>query len=112
MITDAPRDNEGRGEAFSPTDLVATALGTCMATTMAIAARRRGLELRGLRFEVTKEMSTEGPRRIKRLTTHVWVPLTEASAHASFLENVAHSCPVHKSLDVAVDKPIVFHWLE
>jgi putative redox protein len=100
------------GEAFSPTDLVATALGTCMATTMAIAARSRGLELRGLKFEVTKEMSTEGPRRITRLTTHVWVPFPKASAHASFLENVAHACPVHKTLDPAMDKPIVFHWSE
>ena len=108
LITDAPRDNQGRGEAFSPTDLVATALGTCMATTMAIAARQNGLELRGLKFEVIKEMAIEGPRRIKRLTTHVWVPLPKASAPASFLENVAHNCPVHKSLDQSMEKPIVF----
>src|SRR5207245_2885888 len=96
LTTDAPGDNQGRGEAFSPTDLVATALATCMATTMALAARSRGLELRGLKFEVTKEMSTEGPRRITRLTTHVWVPFPKASVPASLLENVAHNCPVHK----------------
>jgi putative redox protein len=112
LITDAPRDNQGRGEAFSPTDLVATALGTCMATTMAIAARGHGLELRGLKFEVTKEMSTDGSRRITRLTTHVWVPLDKASPHASFLEKVAHACPVHKSLDPSMEKPIVFHWAQ
>jgi putative redox protein len=112
LITDAPRDNQGRGEAFSPTDLVATALGTCMATTMAIAARQHGLELRGLKFEVVKEMSTEGPRRIARLTTHLWMPFTKASLPASLLESVAHACPVHKSLDPSVDKPIVFHWAE
>jgi putative redox protein len=112
LITDAPRDNQGRGEAFSPTDLVATALGTCMATTMAIAARQHGLELRGLKFEVTKEMSTEGPRRIARLTTHLWMPFAKASVPVSLLEKVAHSCPVHKSLDPSVDKPIVFHWVE
>jgi putative redox protein len=112
LITDAPRDNQGRGEAFSPTDLIATALGTCMATTMAIAARQQGLELRGLRFEVVKEMSAEGPRRIRRLTTHVWVPFPKASVSASFLENVAHNCPVHKSLHPSMEKPIVFHWSE
>jgi putative redox protein len=112
LNTDAPQDNQGRGEAFSPTDLVATALGTCMATTMAIAARSRGLELRGLKFEVTKDMSTEGPRRITRLTTHLWLPFAKASAPASFLENVAHACPVHKSLDPSMEKPIVFHWSE
>jgi uncharacterized OsmC-like protein len=112
LITDAPRDNQGRGEAFSPTDLVATALATCMATTMAIAARQHGLELRGLKFEVSKEMSTEGPRRIARLTTHLWMPFAKATAPASLLERVAHACPVHKSLDPSVDKPIVFHWAE
>jgi len=109
LISDAPTDNQGRGEAFSPTDLVATALGTCMATTMAIAPRRRGVELRGLKFEVVKEMSDEGPRRIKRLITHVWVPLPKASVPASFLEKVAHNCPVHKSLDPSIEKPIAFH---
>ena len=75
-------------------------------------AFRHGLELRGLRFEVAKEMSTEGPRRIARLTTHLWMPFAKASAPASLLEKVAHACPVHKSLDPSVDKPIVFHWAE
>ena len=65
--TDAPKDNQGRGESFSPTDLVATALATCAATTMAIVARRHGVDLAGLKDEVTKEMSGEGPRRIARL---------------------------------------------
>jgi putative redox protein len=79
---------------------------------MAIAARQHGVELRGLRFEVTKEMSTEGPRRIARLTTHLWLPLAKASAPASLLERIAHSCPVHRSIDSSVDKPIIFHWAE
>ncbi|HEY9247748.1 MAG TPA: OsmC family protein, partial [Rariglobus sp.] len=57
LMTDAPKDNQGRGEAFSPTDLVATALATCIATTMALVARKHGVELKGLRYEVTKEMS-------------------------------------------------------
>ena len=75
LQTDAPRDNQGQGEAFSPTDLVATALGTCIATTMAIAARKHGVELRGLSFTVRKEMAPDLPRRIGRLVTEVRVPL-------------------------------------
>ncbi|HWA08790.1 MAG TPA: OsmC family protein [Opitutaceae bacterium] len=110
LATDAPRDNQGRGEAFSPTDLVATALATCIATTMAIAARKQGLELRGLKYEVTKEMSAFGPRRIARLTTQLWLPLPRTEAVAKLLEHAAHNCPVHLSLDPSVEKPVIFHW--
>ena len=110
LTTDAPRDNQGRGEAFSPTDLVATALGTCIATTMALVARRHGLELRGLKYEVTKEMSADSPRRISRLTTHLWMPLPKGAAPHNLLENAAHACPVHQSLHPSVEKLIVFHW--
>jgi putative redox protein len=110
LATDAPRDNQGRGEAFSPTDLVATALGTCMATTMALVARRHSLELRGLKFEVTKEMSTDLPRRIVRLTTHLWMPFSTSAASAGLLEQAAHACPVHQSLHSSVEKPVIFHW--
>ncbi len=110
LSTDAPKDNQGRGEAFSPTDLVATAIGTCVATTMAMAARKQGIELRGLKFEVTKEMSAYGPRRIARLTTHLWLPVPRTDAAAKLLEHAAHNCPVHLSLDPSVEKPVVFHW--
>jgi putative redox protein len=110
LATDAPKDNQGRGAAFSPTDLVATALATCVATTMAMAARKQGLELCGLKFEVTKEMSTYGPRRIARLTTHLWLPCVKTEAVAKLLEHAAHNCPVHLSLDPSVEKPVVFHW--
>jgi len=110
LNTDAPKDNQGRGAAFSPTDLVATALATCVATTMALAARKQGLELRGLKYEVTKEMSVYGPRRIARLTTHVWLPLSKTEGVAKLLEHAAHNCPVHLSLDPSVEKPVVFHW--
>lgn len=112
LATDAPKDNQGRGEAFSPTDLVATALGTCIATTMAIAARKHSVELRGLRFEVTKEMSTDTPRRIVRLATQVWMPIPKSHPAAGPLEGAARACPVHHSLHPNVDKPIVFHWAE
>lgn len=110
LVTDAPKDNQGRGEAFSPTDLVATALGTCIATTMAIASRKHGVELKGLRFEVTKEMSTDSPRRIVRLAAQVWMPIPESHPAAKPLVGAAHACPVHQSLHPSVDAPITFHW--
>lgn len=110
LVTDAPKDNQGRGEAFSPTDLVATAMATCVATTMAIAARKHGVELKGARFEVTKEMSADLPRRIVRLATTVWMPIPENHPNAKALVGAAHACPVHQSLHPAVDKPITFHW--
>lgn len=110
LATDAPRDNQGRGEAFSPTDLVATAFGTCIATTMAIAARKRGFELGPVRFEVTKEMSADAPRRIVRLATRIWMPIPATHPEAQTLERVAHGCPVHHSLHPGVEKPIAFHW--
>jgi uncharacterized OsmC-like protein len=112
LVTDAPKDNQGRGEAFSPTDLVATALATCIATTMAIAAKKHAVELRGLRFEVTKEMSAEPPRRIGRLATQIWMPIPATHPAAKPLEAAGRACPVHRSLDATVDKPITFHWAE
>ena len=110
LPTDAPKDNQGRGEAFSPTDLVATALGSCIATTMAIAARKHGVELRGLRYEVTKDMSTAAPRRIVQLATQIWMPIPESHPAAKPLAAIASACPVHRSLDAAIDKPVTFHW--
>jgi putative redox protein len=112
LFTDAPKDNQGRGEAFSPTDLVATAMATCIATTMAIVARKHGVELKGLRYEVTKEMSTDAPRRIVRLATTLWMPIAKTHPAANSLEHAAHHCPVHQSLHPAVDKPVLFHWTE
>jgi len=85
LATDAPKDNQGRGESFSPTDLIATGLGTCIATTMAIAARRHGVDLAGLRYEVTKEMSADAPRRIARLTVHLHLPPAAHQAPAGLM---------------------------
>ena len=112
LATDAPKDNQGRGESFSPTDLVATALGTCILTTMAIFARRHELELKGARYEVTKEMSTDAPRRIARLATQIWMPIASTHPLAGALERTAHACPVHQSLHPSVDHPITFHWAQ
>jgi len=108
--TDAPKDNQGRGEAFSPTDLTATALATCAATTMAIVARRHGVDLAGLRYEVTKEMSAEGPRRIARLALQLWMPPAARQVPEGVLEKAAHGCPVNLSLGPGVERVIEFHW--
>ncbi len=110
LHTDAPVDNHGRGESFSPTDLVATALGTCMATIMGIVAERHQLDLRGMKVEVTKEMSTDTPRRIARLTTIIRVPLPENHPQRVLLENAALTCPVHQSLHPDIEKPVEFQW--
>lgn len=108
LETDAPVDNHGRGESFSPTDLVATALGTCMATVMGIYAERKGIDLRGMKIEVVKEMTQTPPRRIARLPVEIWMPAGVAPDAA--LENAARTCPVFLSLHLDIEKPVVFHW--
>ncbi|MFM1850939.1 MAG: hypothetical protein RIS54_623 [Verrucomicrobiota bacterium] len=113
IATDAPVDNQGRGQAFSPTDLAAAALASCIVTTMAIAARSRlGFDLPEVKWEVTKEMSTDAPRRIIRIRTEVWIPLPRSQDPDGVLERVALGCPVHRSLHPDLDKPIVFHWAD
>lgn len=109
--TDAPTDNHGRGEMFSPTDLVGAALGTCMATVMSIVAERNGIDLRGMEISVTKEMSKNAPRRIARLGTTLRVPVAADHPKRSLLENAALSCPVHQSLHPDIEKPVDFHWV-
>lgn len=109
--TDAPRDNEGRGAAFSPTDLTAASLGSCMVTTMALAARRKlGGDIPGVRWAVTKEMSADAPRRIVRLAVEIWLPFPRTPERAEVLEHAAHHCPVALSLHPSVEKPVTFHW--
>jgi putative redox protein len=110
LNTDAPKDNQGRGEAFSPTDLAATSFATCVATTMAIAGRKQGIELRGLKFTVTKEMSADAPRRIVRLATEVWLPIPKTAEAAAVLEFAAHNCPMQHSLHPSIDRPVTFRW--
>ncbi len=110
LATDAPKDNQGRGEAFSPTDLVATGFATCIATTMAIVARKHGVEIGGIRFDVTKEMSADAPRRISRLTARMWMPASAKGVPQGVLEKAANTCPVHQSLAPSVEKVIEFIW--
>lgn len=102
LTTDAPTDNRGRGEAFSPTDLVATAAITCMMTIMGIKATDRGWDLTGLAATVTKIMSDDTPRRIAALEVAVVLPTRLDAAACKVLEGVALACPVLKSLDPAI----------
>ena len=110
LITDAPVDNHGKGESFSPTDLVATALGACMMTIMGIVAERHGLDLKGMTAETVKEMSKDMPRRIASLRTRLTIPLPADHPHRSMLEQAAQTCPVHKSLAPEIDAAIEFVW--
>ena len=110
LLTDAPVDNHGRGESFSPTDLVATALGTCMLTVMGIFAARHGVDLRGTKITVQKEMTAVPVRRIARLTCEIALPLPPTHPHREALERAALTCPVIESLHPDVEKPVSFVW--
>ena len=108
--TDAPVDNTGRGERFSPTDLVGTALATCVLTTMAIAARRKGLELPGMTAKVRKFMTTEPPRRIAKLEIDINIPFPAGHPERAFLEAAARGCPVGRSLHPETVVEETFTW--
>ena len=110
LSTDAPKDNQGRGESFSPTDLVATALGSCMLTIMGIAARTQNIDITGATASVDKEMTAAAPRRIQRLTVKIHVPHSLSEVDREKLERAARACPVHKSLHPDVEMPIEFNW--
>ncbi len=106
--TDAPKDNQGKGEAFSPTDLVAAALGSCILTTMAIYAKRHDKELGKMTAQVTKEMSADAPRRISRIAVKISMPKGLSEEDKTVYERVAASCPVHKSLHPDTQAVITF----
>lgn len=110
LATDAPRDNEGRGESFSPTDLLATALGSCMLTTMAIVARRRGWPLEGGGVRVEKHMVTGPGRRVGRLVVDFSLPAAVPEDARPILVRAAHTCPVHRSLHPDVEVDVRFAW--
>jgi putative redox protein len=110
FFTDAPKDNQGRGESFSPTDLVATALGSCMLTVMGILARTLHINIDGSTATVEKEMSATAPRRIQRLTVNIHVPHALSQEDREKFERAAHTCPVHKSLHPEIEIPLRFTW--
>jgi putative redox protein len=113
LITDAPTDNMGKGEAFSPTDLLATATGTCILTTMAIVAQRDNIDLAGSEVEVTKIMTQTPPRRVARLEINLKMKSNIALSPEDVkkLENTAHKCPVSLSLHPDVEQVLMFEWI-
>jgi len=110
ITTDAPKDNMGLGTSFSPTDLVATALGTCILTTMGIVANKLKLNMDGATARVEKHMVVEPTRRIGKLVTEIVMPTGIPVDMREKLEHAAHSCPVHKSLHPEIDAPIRIVW--
>lgn len=116
LVTDAPVDNHGKGEAFSPTDLVATALGACVMTTMGILAQRLNIDLTGMHAECTKDMVSAPFRRIGKLTARITIPKNVTSKISPVdrekLERAAYTCPVHKSLHPDVESVIELVWQE
>jgi putative redox protein len=110
LETDAPKDNEGKGGAFSPTDLLATALGTCMLTVMGIYARRKGWAIEGARVTVDKDMVADPVRRIGRLALRFEMPPGIPEEARKPLERAAHTCPVHQSLSPEVKMDATFAW--
>ena len=110
IYTDAPTDNEGKGEAFSPTDLAATSLGSCILTIMGIAARNHQIDMNSTEVSVHKSMAS-GPRRISRIEINIHMPDNDYSKkEKTILEKAARHCPVALSLSPDTKEEIIFHW--
>jgi uncharacterized OsmC-like protein len=110
LHTDAPVDIQGKGESFSPTDLVATALASCILTTMGIVAQRHGIVLDGASVRVEKHMVADPLRRIGRLPVHVRMPAGLDEQQRKLMVRTAETCPVHRSLGADVEMPITWEW--
>lgn len=108
LLSDAPIDNQGKGEAFSPTDLLATALASCILTILGIVAERHGWHLEGSEVRIEKTMTTEGPRKVASLEAWISLPNQLAPDQREVLRRAGESCPVKLSLEGAV--PMRFHW--
>ncbi len=108
-ITDAPTDNNGKGEAFSPTDTVATGLANCMLTVMGIKAQGLNIEMSGTTAEVTKIMASD-PRRISKIEVVLNLPFKADAKQKKILEHTAKTCPVLYSLHPEIEKYISFNW--
>lgn len=108
IITDAPTDNHGKGEAFSPTDLVATSLGSCMISIMAIKSKDLDVDLVNSTMEITKIMQAE-PRKIAKIVVALFLPNT-TEKNKIILERAAMTCPVFLSLHPEIEKDVTFHW--
>lgn len=110
ILTDAPTDNHGKGEAFSPTDLTATSLAACIITTMGIKAAQMPLDLDGVRAEATKVMAAD-PRRIAEIQVSIYMPAKNyTDKDKQIMERIAHTCPVALSLHPDLRQVVTFHW--
>ncbi len=109
VITDAPTDNNGKGEYISPTDMVAAALGSCMLTLMAIASQRLDIDLKGTRVEIQKIMAAN-PRRIAEIRLDFYLPGDYDAKSKKILEGAAETCPVGKSLHPDLKQTVHFHY--
>ena len=109
FITDAPIDNNGKGEAFSPTDTVASALASCILTIMGIKAKDLDIDLKGTKAQVTKVMASE-PRRIEEIKIEITINHSFNSKIQTLLERAARNCPVAKSLHPDLRQNITFNW--
>ena len=107
--TDAPKDNHGLGENFSPTDMVCTALASCILTIMAIAVEKNGININGTKAMVTKTMGNN-PRRISKIDIDLTFTKDYDAKTKIILERAAFNCPVHQSLSEKVEKNILFHY--
>ncbi len=105
--TDAPKDNQGKGEKFSPTDMIVAALGSCMMTIMGIVAKRDGINLNGVLFKAQKYMD-QNPRRIGKIVLEIYMPKGLTDEQKQKLEKFAYSCPVHQSLSKDIEQDIRF----
>jgi putative redox protein len=110
VVTDAPVDNHGKGAHFSPTDLVATALGTCTLTLLGIVADRHGISLEGTTVKVEKHMVAEPVRRIGRLPVDIYMGQPIEDKYKERLVKAAETCPVKQSVHPDIDLSINFHW--
>ena len=110
LVTDAPLDNNGLGQAFSPTDLLATALASCVATVIGIVAKRQGISVKGMTLLVRKFMSNDLPRRIQRLEVDLHVPLSASHPAAALSSRRRAGCPVHHSIHPDIEVVMCWRW--
>lgn len=109
ILTDAPTDNHGKGEAFSPTDLVATALGSCMVSIMGIKSKDLDVDLKDSTVSITKIMQAE-PRKIAKIEVVLNMSIETSEKNKTILERAAMTCPVLLSLHPDIEKDVVFNW--
>ncbi|QKJ31719.1 OsmC family protein [Mucilaginibacter mali] len=109
IITDAPLDNQGKGDAFSPTDLMSASLGSCMMTIMGISSRTHGIDIDGTKASITKIMAAN-PRRVAEIQISFTFPKTYTEKEQKILEHAALTCPVYLSLHPDLVKTVDFGW--